>query len=56
MTKSALNLGQGFKVLVFWNSDKANNFADKLNSQGKTVIMSRMMRAGSWAYSVKFNQ
>lgn len=40
-------------TIVCWNVDKANALAARLISEGETVTMSRMMRAGSWAYSVK---
>jgi hypothetical protein len=43
-------------TLVCWSADKANKLAERLMAQGKIVIMSRMLRGGDWAYSVKFTQ
>jgi len=40
-------------TIVCWNKDKANALAARLIAEGETVIMTRMMRAGFWAYSVK---
>jgi hypothetical protein len=48
--------GKSMGTLVCWSADKANKLAERLMAQGKIVIMSRMLRGGDWAYSVKFTQ
>lgn len=40
-------------TLVCWSADKANTLAARLMAEGETITMTRMLRGGAWAYSVK---